>query len=147
MEKSGNLDINQFVVFKLGKEDYGININKVSTIEQVLPATRVPNTPDYIRGVINLRGDVIPVMDLRKRVGLPPVEDTEDTRIIIIKSGEVCAGIIVDSVSEVMYLDDNSVENASNFISEDSTGYIIGAGKAGDRIVSLLDADKIMVLE
>jgi len=91
MEKANNLDINQFVVFKLDKEDYGININKVSTIEQVLPATRVPNTPDYIRGVINLRGDIIPVIDLRKRFGLPPVEDTEDTRIIIVKSGEVNA--------------------------------------------------------
>jgi len=147
MEKANNLDINQFVVFKLDKEDYGININKVSTIEQVLPATRVPNTPDYIRGVINLRGDIIPVIDLRKRFGLPPVEDTEDTRIIIVKSGEVNAGMIVDSVSEVMHLDDNSVENASNFISEGSAGYVMGAGKAGDRIVSLLDADKIMMLD
>jgi len=147
MEKANNLDINQFVVFKLGKEDYGININKVSTIEQVLPATRVPNTPDYIRGVINLRGDIIPVMDLRKRFGLPPVEDNEDTRIVIVKSGEVHAGMIVDSVSEVMHLDDNSVEKASNFINESSVGFIIGAGKAGDRIISLIDADKIMVLD
>jgi len=147
MEESVVSSVNQFIVFKLGDAEYGMNIQDISTIEQVMPTTRVPKTPDYLKGVINLRGDVIPVIDMRKRFNLPPAEETEDTRIIIVKAGEVTAGLIVDSVSEVLRLDGSSIENVANFTNELHAEYITGAGKVGDRIVTLLDTEKIVTLE
>lgn len=140
----GKIDINKFVVFKLGSEDCGIDIQKVTTIEKTVSITRVPKTPDFIRGVINLRGEIIPVMDLRIRLNLPPIEDMEDTRIIIIKIGEISAGMVVDSVEEVLQLAEESIENIANFSSDLSLDYILGVGKVNNRIVTLLNLEKLV---
>lgn len=147
MEATTGVDTKQFVVFRLGQEEYGVDIQKVTTIEQVKHITRVPKTPAFIKGVINLRGDIIPIMDLRKRFNLAEVDNTEDTRIIIIKLDEVFVGIIVDSVAEVLQLTEDSIENITNFSNDLSLDYLLGVGKVNDRIVTLLNIEKLVKFE
>ncbi|MGI6778692.1 MAG: chemotaxis protein CheW [Acetivibrionales bacterium] len=148
MEASVGTDSRQYLVFKLGNEEYGLDIRKVTTIiEKNMIIARVPQTPDFIKGVINLRGEIIPVMDLRKRFDLPQVDDTEDTRIIIIKVEEIALGLIVDSVSEVIELSDDSIENIASFSNELSMDYVFGAAKLQNRIVTLINLDKLIILQ
>ncbi len=139
--------VKQFVVFRLLNEDYGIDIQKVTTIEQIKPIARVPKTPQHIRGVINLRGDIIPIMDLRSRFNLPVEEETEESRIIIIKTEETSIGIIVDSVAEVLNLNEEAIENVSGFSKDLDMDYIIGVGKADDRIVTLLNIENLVKMD
>lgn len=137
-------DMKQFVTFKLGKSEYGIDIENVNIIEKMSTITRVPNTQSYIKGVINLRGEIIPIIDLAVKFGLEVTEDTESTRIIILTIDGATVGIRVDSVSEVINLSESSIENVSNFSSELSDEYIIGAAKLDNRIVTLLDIGKML---
>jgi purine-binding chemotaxis protein CheW len=137
----------KYLIFKLGNEEYGIDIKKVTTIiEKDMNIARVPKTPLFIKGVINLRGEIIPVMSLRLRFGMEADTFTEDTRIIIIKLEEVSIGLIVDSVAEVMELDEESTESIANFASELTLDYITGVGKANGRIITLLNLDKLITL-
>jgi len=138
----------KYLVFRINDEEYGADIQKITTIiEKNMPITRVPKTPDYITGVINLRGDIIPIMDLRKKFNLPEIEDTENTRIIIIHIDEILIGLIVDSVAEVVNLSEESVEGISNFSTSLSTDYIFGVGKVGGRIITILDLENLIKLE
>jgi len=143
MKDKANSVSRQYVVFKLGKEDYGIDIQKVTTIERMMPTARVPKTPDFIKGVINLRGDIVPIMDLRLRLGLPAVPETEDTRSIILKEDDVTFGIIVDEVDEVLQLTDDSIENIGNITTDLSEDFLMGVGKVNDRIVIILNIEKL----
>ncbi|MEN2776592.1 chemotaxis protein CheW [Acetivibrio clariflavus] len=138
-----NVDGKQYVVFLLDKENYGIEIHSVTTIEKMLPYARVPKTPDYIKGVINLRGEIVPIMDIRTRFGMEAREETEETRIIIIKINDVSFGIIVDEVDEVLTLNEEAIENVSNFTNDVSMDYILGVGKIDGRIVTLLNIEKL----
>jgi len=145
MEEALMSDTRQFLVFKLDKEEYGIDIRKITTIiEKDMVIARVPDTPDFIKGVINLRGEIIPIMDLREKFNLSPVEYTEDTRIIIIKIEDMIVGIIVDAVAEVIQLADDSIENVSSFSNELSMDYISGVGKIENRIVTILKLEKLI---
>jgi len=147
MDEVKELETRQFLVFRLDKEEYGVDITKITTIiEKDMAIARVPDTPDYIKGVINLRGEIIPIMDLRTKFGLPPVEDNENTRIIIIKVDDIVLGLIVDSVAEVIQLGDDDIENITNFSSDLSLDYIYGVGKVGNRIVTILKLDKLISL-
>ncbi|HOQ00959.1 MAG TPA: chemotaxis protein CheW [Acetivibrio clariflavus] len=138
-----NVDGKQYVVFLLDKENYGVEIHSVTTIEKMLPYARVPKTPDYIKGVINLRGEIVPIMDIRTRFGMEACEETEETRIIIIKINDVSFGIIVDEVDEVLTLSEEAIENVSNFTNDISMDYILGVGKIDGRIVTLLNIEKL----
>ncbi|AEV68542.1 chemotaxis protein CheW [Acetivibrio clariflavus] len=138
-----NVDGKQYVVFLLDKENYGVEIHSVTTIEKMLPYARVPKTPDYIKGVINLRGEIVPIMDIRTRFGMEAREETEETRIIIIKINDVSFGIIVDEVDEVLTLNEEAIENVSNFTNDVSMDYILGVGKIDGRIVTLLNIEKL----
>jgi purine-binding chemotaxis protein CheW len=133
----------QFVVFKLGENDYGIDITKVITIEKVLPIARVPKTPSFIKGVINLRGEIVPVMDVRKRFGMDVTEETDETRIIILKVQDIQFGVIVDEVDEVLTLEQEDIENVSNTKSDITMEYVAGVGKLDQRFVILLYPDKL----
>lgn len=144
MEEIVSADTKQYVAFKLGKEEYGIDIQKVITIEKVMSIARVPKTLSFIKGVINLRGEIIPIMDLRIKFNLPVSEETDDTRIIIIKVEEISLGIIVDVVAEVLELTGDSIENITNFSNGISMDYIIGVGKIDGRIVTLLNLEKLV---
>lgn len=137
-------DNKQFVVFKLGREEYGVDIQKVTTIEKMMTIARVPKTVNFIKGVINLRGEIIPIMDLRTRFNIPTIGETDDTRIIIFKIDDIVTGMIVDAVAEVIQLSDDSIESISSFSNDISMDYIYGVGKVDDRIVTLLNLEKLI---
>lgn len=134
----------QYVVFRLGEEEYGADIIKVTVIERMLNIARVPTTPAYIKGVINLRGDIIPVMDLRSRLGLPEKEEDDETRIIILDINKIIFGIIVDSVSEVLQLEEAKIESAAGIINDKNMDYINGVAKAESKLVTLLNLEKLI---
>lgn len=134
---------NQYVIFKLQDEFYGININYVQTIEKMLDITRVPRTESYIKGVINLRGEIVPVIDLRSRFNLTEREYDKEARIIVNKIDDVLIGFVVDSASEVK---DIELEDIDYGIVDDSfnQGFIKGIGKIQDRVIILVDVHKIL---
>jgi len=134
----------KFLTFFLGEEEYGLEILKVQEINGMMPVTRVPRVPDYVRGVINLRGKIIPVIDLRLKFGMDPVGETEETCIIVVHSGGVQTGIIVDRVSEVMDISGDEIEEAPSFGVDIDTDYILGMAKSDGRVKILLDIDKIL---
>lgn len=137
----------KYLIFKLDSEEYGIDIEKIVTIvEKNMAIARVPRTQDYIKGVINLRGEIIPVMSVRKRCGMQEIDYNEDTRIIIAKIGEIVLGLIVDSVSEVLSFEEGAMESISNICSL-SAEYIFGIGKKDNRIVTLLNLEKLTGIE
>lgn len=132
----------QLVIFKLGKEEYGVSILQVQEIKRMTDITRVPHTPDYIRGVINLRGSVLPVVDLKKRLNLPQQPYTDDTRIIIVKIEDIAVGMIVDAVSEVMAIQQENIE-APEVVSGIAADYLSGVGKMDNRLLILLNLETI----
>lgn len=147
MEDIKKTEAKKFLVFRLGKEEYGLDIQKITTIiEKDMSIARVPKTPAYIKGVINLRGEIIPVMDLRRRFGLEDMEVTEETRIIIVKIEEITIGLIVDSVAEVIELGEDDIENITNIGGGLSAEYLLGVGKVAERIVTLLHIEKLLEL-
>lgn len=147
MENGNKLGARKFLIFKLNTEEFGIDIQKITTIiEKDMSIARVPKTPAYMKGVINLRGEIIPVINLRKRFNQADSGDSEETRIIIIKLEEMAVGLIVDSVAEVIDLDDDSIENITNIDSDNSLDYIMGVGKYESRIVTLLNLEKLITL-
>ncbi|NLL06692.1 MAG: chemotaxis protein CheW [Clostridiaceae bacterium] len=143
MGNTVSVERKQYVVFLLGKENYGVEIHSVTTIEKMLPYARVPKTPDYIKGVINLRGEIVPIMDIRTRFGMEVIDETEETRVIIIKINDISLGIIVDEVDEVLELKEEAIENVANFTNDLSMDYILGVGKIDGRIVTLLNIEKL----
>lgn len=145
MEAAAGVNTKQYLGFKLGREEYGVDIQMItSIIEKNMKIARVPKAPKYILGVINLRGEIIPVMDTRMRLQLSTVEDTENTRIIIVKVEEIVIGMVVDSVAEVIELDDDSIEGLSTFSSDITMDYISGVGKVDNRIVTLLNLENLI---
>lgn len=144
MEEAVNTDSKQYVVFRIGREEYGLDSLTAKEIQEMLPITRVPKTPDYIKGVVNLRGEIIPVISLRKKFNLPEVELTEDTRIIIVRLNDTSVGIIVDAVVEVIQIDDDLTENITDFSSDLSMDYVIGVGKIDGRIITLLNFENLI---
>lgn len=134
----------QLVVFKLGQEEYGISILQVQEIKKMTDITRVPHTPDYLRGVINLRGSVLPVLDLKIRLDLEPDDITDDTRIIIVKIDDIAVGMIVDAVSEVMALSKENIEPPQSVVSGIAANYLDGVGKMDNRLLILLNLEAII---
>ncbi|MDK2798559.1 MAG: purine-binding chemotaxis protein CheW [Clostridiales bacterium] len=137
-------DSKQYVVFRLDTEEYALDIQRVIEIVTPTTITRVPKAPNYVKGVINLRGEIIPVIGLRERFNLPVIENTEDTRIIIFKVDEATIGGIVDSVAEVIQLSKQEIEKVSNFSNDLSLDFIYGVGKVNERIVTLLNIDRLV---
>ncbi|MEZ7890863.1 MAG: chemotaxis protein CheW [Candidatus Wallbacteria bacterium] len=142
-EKKG-LKQQQLVSFRLGAEEYGLSIMKVQEIIRLQEITKVPQMPEFIEGVINLRGNVIPIIDLRKRFGLEIIEKTAETRIVVVSVRERVMGIIVDGVSEVLRLSDDQIEPPPPVVSNIGREYIKGVGKLEKRLLILLDIDKIL---
>lgn len=134
----------KFLTFFLGVEEYGLEILKVHEIIGMMSITPVPRTPDFIRGVINLRGKVIPVVELRRKFDMESVEQTEETCIIVVQANRVQVGIIVDRVSEVQDISPDEVEATPSFGADVDTGYILGLGKSEGRVKILLDIDKVL---
>jgi purine-binding chemotaxis protein CheW len=137
----------QFLTFVLSKEEYGIEILKVREIMGLMEITTVPQTPEYMKGVINLRGKVIPIIDLRLKFAMSEEEHTQKTCIIVVEVGSSQVGIIVDSVSEVTDIKGEDIEDAPSFGQEIDTSFITGLGKAKDKIIILLDIEKVLTAE
>jgi purine-binding chemotaxis protein CheW len=142
--KTVNKETKQFVVFKVGDQEFGADIHKVSIIEKPMSAARVPTTPKYIKGVINLRGEIIPIMSMRLKFDLPEIEETEDTRVIIFKFNEITLGILVDLVDEVISVSENDIESVTSITNDRSLDYIIGIAKVDGRIITLLNIEKLI---
>ncbi|MBC7324185.1 MAG: chemotaxis protein CheW [Moorella sp. (in: Bacteria)] len=134
----------QLVVFQLAGETYGVDINNVQEIIRMQSITQIPRTPAFIEGVINLRGRIIPVIDLHKRFDLPQVEITNNTRIMVAELGQVTVGMIVDSVSEVLRLPAASIEPPPPMISGIDVAYLKGVGKWNERLIILLDLERVL---
>jgi purine-binding chemotaxis protein CheW len=133
----------QLVGFRVGGEEYGLNILRVQEIIRLQQLTRVPNAPDAIDGVMNLRGKIIPVIALRKRFGLEPVSADKQTRIVVVEIQGTVLGFIVDSVSEVLRIPSDTVEPPP-LLGKATQDYVSGVGKLDDRLLILLDVDRLM---
>ena len=140
-------DERQMVVFDLSGEAYGVNIETVREIIRMQAVTYVPDTPDFVEGVINLRGNVNPVVDLRKRFGLHVGEETDDTRIVVVDIGGDDIGVIVDAVTEVLRVSESAIEPTSALITTADSFYIEGIAKLGDRLLILLDLERVLSSE
>ena len=138
----------KYLTFVLAGEEYGIGILKVKEIIGIMAITTVPQTPEYMKGVINLRGKVIPVVDLRLKFGMESMEYTERTCIIVVEiegdNRKIQMGIVVDAVSEVMNIKAGDIEDTPNFGSCLNTDYILGMAKTGGKVRILLDIDKVL---
>lgn len=134
-----NAKAGQYLTFKLMKEFYGVAIETVREINRVGEITPVPKTPHYIKGVMNLRGKIIPVVNLRERFGLPAEDYTRDTCIIVIDTPVGLVGLIVDSVKEVVTLEDKVIEAPPHLSNSESSAFITGMGKMDDKVLILVD--------
>jgi len=134
----------QVVSFKLGSEEYGVDIAQVQEINRMVAVTHVPRAPQFMEGVINLRGQLIPIIDLRARFGMPRAEHSKNTRIVVTEIAGKRVGMVVDSVSEVLRLALDQVEDAPEMLTGVETEYIRGVGKIEDRLIILLDLARII---
>src|SRR4030088_210732 len=134
----------QLVVFQLGAELYGVDIARVHEIIRLQAVTRVPRAPSFVEGVINLRGKVIPVVDLRRRFGLPSAEHTRASRIVVVEIGDQVVGIVVDGVSEVLRVNGATIEPPSPVVAGVESDYLQGIAKLPDRLVILLNLDRVL---
>ena len=141
----------KYLTFSLNNEEYGIGILKIKEIIGMMPITTVPQTPEFVKGVINLRGKVIPVVDLRLRFGMDTIDYTERTCIIVVEiegeSGTVMIGIVVDAVSEVLNIKGEDIEETPTFGTKLNTEYILGMAKMEGGVKILLDIDRVLSAE
>jgi purine-binding chemotaxis protein CheW len=153
MADSGN-DKQQFsgekikvVSFRLGTEEYGVDIAQAQEVIRMVEITHVPRAPRFMEGVINLRGQLIPIIDLRARFGMPRIEKTKSSRIVVTDIGSKRVGIIVDSVSEVIDIPIENIEDAPEMIAGIGTEYIQGVGKVADRLIIMLDLTMVITTD
>lgn len=133
------------IVFSIGSEEYGIEVDHVKTIERLLPLTRVPKTPPFIKGVINLRGVVVPVIHLASRFGLPESEPTDNTRIIIVNAGDLEVGFIVDAANDVIDVNEDRLEAPPEVVGGIRAKYLRGIAKVGeDRLLVMLNLSEVL---
>ena len=138
----------KYLTFKLEAEEFGLEILKVQEIIKMMEITKIPQMPEFVKGVINLRGKVIPVVDLRLKFGMAAKEATDKTCVIVVQvthgGGTVTMGTIVDEVSEVLDINGELIEAAPEFGTSVNTDFILGMGKIGKKVVMLLDVDKVL---
>jgi len=137
-------DEQQLVVFDLSSEAYGVDIGAVREIIRLQDITKVPRTPEFVEGVINLRGKVIPVVDLRKRFGLPAEEESKENRIVVVDIGAQDIGVVVDAVTEVLRIATESVEPPASVITTADSEYLLGIAKLDSRLIILLDLERVL---
>ncbi|WP_430790598.1 chemotaxis protein CheW [Virgibacillus flavescens] len=135
------------IVFQLKDQQYGVGIEHVRSIERVADVTSVPGTSDFIKGVINLRGDITPIVDLKERLQIGVTEFTEDTRVLIVEVNNVQVGLIVDSASDVLDIDPTVVEDAPRIIGGVNEAFIKGVAKLENRLLILLDFECVLNLD
>ncbi|PKM57421.1 MAG: chemotaxis protein CheW [Firmicutes bacterium HGW-Firmicutes-3] len=137
----------QQVVFKLDKEEYGLNIMKVNGIEKYQEVVKVPNAPEYIEGMINLRGEVLPIFSLRKKFNLTDKPHDDDTKIIVVNTNDIKVGFVVDSVEEILQIDEEVIEVAPAIVAGINRKYIKSVAKVDHRMIVLIDIDLVVTDE
>lgn len=142
--KSAEDPILQWVTFRLENESYGINVMQVQEVLRYTEIAPVPGAPPYVLGIINLRGNVVTVIDTRSRFALPNAETTDQTRIVIIEAENQVVGILVDAVAEVVYLRQSEIETTPNVGNEESAKFIQGVCHKNDELLILVDLEKLM---
>ena len=141
-------DVNQYIVISAGDEQFGIDIKYIDNIVKMQHITRVPNVASYIKGIINLRGEVIPVMSLRLKMGMENDVETKASRIIILRLEQVgMLGVIVDEVREVLTLEEDDVEKVVSDNKEERDSFVFAVGKYGESLVSLLDLNSVVAFD
>ena len=145
--KNNDDPVLQWVTFQLGSETYGINVLQVREVLRVTDITPVPGAPEYVLGIINLRGNVVTVIDCRRCFGLPDKEHDDVSRIVIVEASAQIFGILVDSVAEVVYLRTSQIDHAPSVGAEDSAKYIQGVYSRDDELLILVDLNKLIALE
>lgn len=138
-------DGSQFLTFSLGDELYGVDILRVQEIKGYTAVTRIPNTPAHIKGVLNLRGTIVPIVELRTKFGMPTIEYTMFTVIVVVVVQDKVMGLVVDAVSDVLNIERKDIQPPPEFGNKVDVSFISGIGKSGDRLVSLLDIDRLLV--
>lgn len=134
----------QVATFQIGAEEYGVDISQIQEIIRMVEVTRVPRTPDFMEGVINLRGQLIPIVDLRVRFGMERVPHTKNTRIIVTDIGTKRVGIVVDAATEVLTIPLEAIEEPPEMMAGVGADYLQGVGKVGDRLIILLDLTMVV---
>ena len=134
----------QLVTFTISQEEFGLDILRVQEIIRTMDITKVPRAPEFVEGVINLRGKVIPIIDLRRRFGMGSKAHDSQTRIIVVEIQSMIVGFVVDSVSEVLRISSSTVEPPPPVASGNESEYISGVGKLQDRLLILIDLDKLL---
>ncbi len=142
--ETANDPILQWVTFQLDTETYGIDVMKVQEVLRVSEIAPVPGAPDYVMGIINLRGNVVTVLDTRRRFGLPPKEMDDSTRIAVIEANDTVIGILVDSVAEVVEMRRSAVESSPSVGNDESSKYIEGVANHDGELLILVDIDKLL---
>ncbi|MDU0355677.1 chemotaxis protein CheW [Paraglaciecola aquimarina] len=137
-------EVFQWVTYKLGEETYGINVMQVQEVLRYSEIAPVPGAPDYVLGIINLRGNVVTVIDTRSRFGLPSADVSDSTRVVIIESDDQVVGILVDSVAEVVYLRSSEIDSAPNVGTEESAKFIQGVSNRDGQLLILVDLNKLL---
>lgn len=134
----------QLVAFKVGREDFGVDVKKVEGVISMVDITRMPRTPDFVEGIINLRGQIVAVVDLATRLGIEPFERGSATRIVVVEAQDVKVGLIVES-PEVININKDDIEASPTIASSDvNSSFIRGVVKLGDRLLILLDVDRVL---
>jgi purine-binding chemotaxis protein CheW len=140
-------DGSQYLTFTLGTEEYGVEILKVQEIKGYSQVTPIPNTPAYVKGVMNLRGSIIPVVDLRSKLAMAQTTYNQFTVIIVVRVGAKTVGLVVDAVSDVLNIPSQDVQPAPDFGAQVDARFISGMAKAGEKLVVLLDIEKVLGAE
>jgi len=144
-DKHESTELLQLVSFKIASEEFGVDILNVQEINKMSTITKVPNSPEFVEGVINLRGRVIPVVNLRVKMSMPNREYDKDTRIIVVDLSGKTVGFLVDSVSEVLRIPRNIIEPPPSMVAGINSNYITAVGKLEDRLLILLDLDRVLL--
>lgn len=142
-----SMQILQLVSFHIGDEEFAVDILNIQGINRMMDITKVPNSPDFVEGIINLRGQVIPVIDLRRRLGLPSVVPDKSTRIIVVEIQSKIIGFIVDSVNEVLRISKSIIEPPPVMVANIESEFITAVGKLEDRLLILLDLEKVLSIQ
>ena len=142
-----NDTVSQWVTFRLGEEIYGIDVLQVQEVLRITEISPVPGAPDYVLGIINLRGNVVTVIDARNRFGLPPQETDDASRIIVVDAFDKVIGLLVDNVSEVAYVPNSQIESAPNVGTDDGNRFVSGVSNRDGELLIMLDLAKLIDME
>ena len=138
-------DGNQFLTFNLGEELYGVDILRVQEIKGYTAVTKIPNTPSHIKGVLNLRGTIVPIIELRTKFTMPTIDYTAFTVIIVVVVRDKVMGLVVDAVSDVLNIDKKDIQPPPQFGAKVDVSFLNGIGKSNDKLVALLDIDRLLL--